>query len=121
ARRDGRRAPRSSAKNLTASRLCSTVARLLHGRKEPSMQPISADTAPPPLTETERPRAPKSAAKPLHIVPVRTAGDLRRFIKVPWRIYANEPNWIPPLLLEQRHQFSKKSPFFEHARAQFWI
>jgi hypothetical protein len=85
------------------------------------MQPISADTAPQPLTETERPRAPKSAAKPLHIVPVRTAGDLRRFIKVPWRIYANEPNWIPPLLLEQRHQFSKKSPFFEHARAQFWI
>ena len=55
------------------------------------------------------------------MVPVQTAGDLRRFIKVPWRIYANEPNWIPPLLVEQRHTLGKKNPFFEHARAQYWI
>jgi hypothetical protein len=45
---------------------------------------------------------------------------MRRFIKVPWRIYANEPNWVPPLLLEQHHSFGKKNPFFEHARAQYW-
>src|SRR5262245_8659984 len=59
--------------------------------------------------------------EPLRVVPVQTARELRRFIKVPWKIYAGEPNWIPPLLFEQRHQFTKKNPFFQHARAQFWI
>jgi hypothetical protein len=56
----------------------------------------------------------------LRIVPVQTAGDMRRFIKVPWHIYANEPNWVPPLLIEQHHSYGKKNPFFEHARAQYW-
>jgi hypothetical protein len=55
------------------------------------------------------------------VVPVQTARDLRRFIDVPWHVYAGEPNWIPPLLIEQRHLLTKKNPFFEHARAQYWI
>lgn len=55
------------------------------------------------------------------MVAVETPRDLRRFIKVPWRIYAGEPNWVPPLLVEQRHQFSKRNPFFAHARARFWV
>ncbi|MBX3024830.1 N-acetyltransferase [bacterium] len=55
------------------------------------------------------------------MVPVRTARALRDFIRVPWHVYANEPNWIPPLLVEQRHLLSKKNPFFEHARAQYWV
>ena len=66
-------------------------------------------------------REPIAAAGPLRIVPVRTARELRQFIKVPWHIYANEPNWIPPLLIEQRHMLGKKNPFFEHARAQYWV
>jgi len=64
---------------------------------------------------------PITIPKPLRVEPVQTASDLRRFIKVPWRIYAGEPNWIPPLLLEQRHLLTKKNPFFQHARAQYWI
>lgn len=87
------------------------------------MQSTSADTAPveAPLSGTPRPSQPRPAPEPLRIVPVQTSGDLRRFIKVPWHIYAGEPNWIPPLLVEQRHQFGKKNPFFQHARAQYWI
>lgn len=86
------------------------------------MQSTSADTAPvEALSGTPRPNEHGSAAAPLRIVAVRTAGDLRRFIKVPWHIYAGEPNWIPPLLAEQRHQLGKKNPFFQHARAQYWI
>jgi hypothetical protein len=87
------------------------------------MQSTSADTAPveAPLSATPQPSQPRPASAPLRIVPVRTAGDLRRFIKVPWHIYAGEPNWIPPLLAEQHHQLGKKNPFFQHARAQYWI
>src|SRR5262245_66375892 len=59
--------------------------------------------------------------QPVSIVPVENRADLDRFIKVPWRIYAGEPNWIPPLLYDQRHQLTKQNPFFQHARAQYWI
>jgi hypothetical protein len=88
------------------------------------MQPVPARSAPvsaPDAGSAQRPSERNAAPQPLRIVPVQTARDLRRFIDVPWHLYANEPNWIPPLLLEQRHQFTKKNPFFEHARAQYWI
>ena len=66
-------------------------------------------------------REPNVRQEPLRVVPVQSARDLRRFIKVPWEIYRNEPNWVSPLLVEQRHQFTKQNPFFEHAHAQFWV
>jgi hypothetical protein len=89
------------------------------------MPSIPAETTPvaAPLTDGARrgPGEPSPVLEPLRVVAVKTAGDLRRFIKVPWRIYANEPNWVPPLLVEQRHLLTRKNPFFEHARAQYWI
>ena len=87
------------------------------------MQPIPAGAAPdsPSASLPQPVVAPQSAGAPIRIVPVQTAGDLRRFIQVPWRIYAGEPNWLPPLMIEQRHTLGKKNPFFEHARAQYWI
>ncbi len=88
------------------------------------MQSIPAQPVPvsaPVADRTPRPSEPSTVAQPVCVLPVQTARDLRRFIRIPWHIYANDPNWIPPLLLEQRHQFTKRNPFFEHARAQFWI
>jgi hypothetical protein len=87
------------------------------------MQPNPADSLvdAAPLPSAPQSRTPIVPTGPLRIVPVRTARDLRQFIKVPWYIYANEPNWIPPLLAEQRHMLSKKNPFFQHARAQYWV
>jgi len=44
---------------------------------------------------------------------------LDRCIKYPWKIYRGPdgyPNWVPPLLLDQRALFDrKKHPFFQHA------
>jgi hypothetical protein len=87
------------------------------------MHPTAANTAAdaPRLPDPSRSTAPVAATEPLRIVPVRTAGELRQFIRVPWHIYANDPNWIPPLVVEQRHLLGKKNPFFEHARAQYWV
>ncbi|HLF32315.1 MAG TPA: hypothetical protein VI566_14975 [Xanthomonadales bacterium] len=43
------------------------------------------------------------------------------FIRVPWSIYRDDPNWVPPLLLERREAFSAKNPFFQHAEWKTWI
>src|SRR3546814_10488348 len=58
----------------------------------------------------------------IDITPVRSAADMRRFIRVPVRLHANDPNFIAPLDLERSEAFSaKKNPFFEHAEVQFWL
>ena len=45
-----------------------------------------------------------------------------RFIRLPWRIYRNHPQWVPPLIFERKQFLSpKKNPFFEHAEAQLFI
>ncbi|GAC1323756.1 MAG: hypothetical protein NVSMB25_20470 [Thermoleophilaceae bacterium] len=45
-----------------------------------------------------------------------------RFIRLPWRIYRNEPHWIPPLIFERKRYLNrKKNPFFEHGEAEFFI
>lgn len=56
------------------------------------------------------------------IQPVETAADLDRFIRVPWLVYRNNPEWVPPLMLERREALSEtKNPYFRHARARFWL
>lgn len=58
----------------------------------------------------------------LEVRPVATKRDLKRFIKLPWRLYRNEPNWVPPLIPERRKFLDRdKNPFFEHADAEFFL
>jgi len=47
--------------------------------------------------------------------------DRKAFIEVPWSIYRDDPNWVPPLKIERKEAFSEKNPFFEHARWRAWI
>jgi len=54
-------------------------------------------------------------------VPVRTEDERRRFLRLPWSLYADDPAWIPPLLLERKEHLSKHNPFFRHASFQSWI
>lgn len=59
---------------------------------------------------------------PLAIVPVSTSAELERFIRVPMRLGAGDPNYVAPLLFERREALSpKKNPFFQHADHQFWL
>jgi hypothetical protein len=59
--------------------------------------------------------------QPLRIVPVEGRQGLRQFVRLPWSIYADDPAWIPPLLIERSEHLSKRNPFFEHAECQFWL
>jgi GNAT superfamily N-acetyltransferase len=45
-----------------------------------------------------------------------------RFIRLPWRIYRNSPQWVPPLIFERKQFLSrKKNPFFNHAQAEYFL
>lgn len=44
------------------------------------------------------------------------------FIKFPWRIYKNDPAWVPPLILERKEFLDrKKHPFYLHGDAQLFL
>jgi len=58
----------------------------------------------------------------LEVRPVASRRDLTRFIKLPWRLYRNEPRWIPPLVSERRKALDReRNPFFEHAEAEYFL
>lgn len=53
---------------------------------------------------------------------VQSRRDWRRFIYLPWKIYQGNPNWVPPLISEQKSRFNRrKNPFFEHSEAEFYL
>ncbi len=48
--------------------------------------------------------------------------DLKRFVKLPWDLYKDDPNWVAPLILERMEVLDpSKNPYFKHARAKFWL
>ena len=58
----------------------------------------------------------------LEVRPVASKSELNTFIKLPWRLYRNEPNWVPPLLFERKRFFDReKNPFFQHAEAEYFL
>lgn len=59
--------------------------------------------------------------KALVIRPVMSYRDMGQFIDVPWRVYANDPMWVPPLRLERRFHFSRYNPYFKHGEWQAWV
>jgi len=58
----------------------------------------------------------------LVITPVSGKADMQAFIDLPWRLYANDPNWVPPLKAEVKELLTPgKNPFFGHAEAQYFL
>ena len=58
----------------------------------------------------------------IQIREVKSAKDLKRFITFPWRIYRNDPNWVPPLIREEKKLLTPgKNPFWNHAERALFI
>jgi GNAT superfamily N-acetyltransferase len=58
----------------------------------------------------------------LSIQPVVTQRDLKRFVTFPWRIYHDDPNWVPPLIAGQMDKLTPgRNPFWEHAERALWL
>ncbi len=47
---------------------------------------------------------------------------VKRFVRIPYRLYKNHPQWVPPILMDAETQLNKKKhPFYEHSDADFFI
>jgi GNAT superfamily N-acetyltransferase len=58
----------------------------------------------------------------LDVRPVASKRDLTTFIKLPWRLYRNEPNWVPPLISERRQFLDRaRNPWFQHGEAEYFL
>ncbi len=73
-------------------------------------------------TENRSPNRPSAPLNPdLRVAKVEDRGALNEFIGLPWLLYADDPMWIPPLLIERRMHLSPKNPYFEHAEFCSWV
>jgi hypothetical protein len=55
-------------------------------------------------------------------IDTRNKKDVRRFIQIPFRLYAHCPQWVPPLFVDAEMPLNRdKHPFYEHSDADFFI
>lgn len=58
----------------------------------------------------------------IEIFNVKSSRDRAAFIRFPWRIYKNDPAWVPPLILERKEFLNRKRhPFYQHGDAQLFL
>ncbi len=62
-----------------------------------------------------------SSAHSIEIKAVSGKAGLDAFLSLPFRLYADDPNWVPPLYLErQDHLSAKNNPYYQHAEVQLF-
>lgn len=58
----------------------------------------------------------------IKISKVRSRADRNAFIRFPWRIYRNDPAWVPPLIIERKAFLDRKRhPFYLHGDAALFL
>ena len=58
----------------------------------------------------------------LVIQPVRTRRERKTFLELPWALYRDDPNWMPPLRLNQKELVNyKKHPYYEQNEIQTFL
>ncbi len=56
------------------------------------------------------------------IRPVGNRRELKRFVKVPFHLHRDHPQWVAPLIFERMAFLDPgKNPWFEHGEAQFFL
>ncbi len=58
----------------------------------------------------------------ISVEPVTTRRGRRDFLNLPWTLYDGDPNWIPPLLFDQRGLVGfHRHPFYDDAEVQAFL
>ncbi|RKG74874.1 N-acetyltransferase [Corallococcus terminator] len=58
----------------------------------------------------------------VQVTPVRGAADRTAFIRLPYALYRDDPNWVPPLEMERKDFLDpKKNPFFDYAEVELFL
>lgn len=61
-------------------------------------------------------------ASTLTIRPIDSKADRKKFVDLPFRLYADDPNWVPPLKSEALGLITpEKNGWFSHAKAQLFL
>ncbi len=55
------------------------------------------------------------------IQPVTTPEDIERFLDVPARVYANDPNWVAPIRSSEAKKLAPDNPFLSYGKLQAFI
>jgi hypothetical protein len=56
------------------------------------------------------------------IRPVRTRGELKRFVKVPFEVHREHRQWVAPMIFERMEFLNRdKNPYFEHAQVEYFL
>ncbi len=56
------------------------------------------------------------------VTTVSSKSDLNKFIKMQWKFYEGNPNWVPPLIMDRKHILDKKKhPFYKNAETELYI
>ncbi|MFN7734697.1 MAG: N-acetyltransferase [Pirellula sp.] len=56
------------------------------------------------------------------VTPVESRKDRREFMELIWRLYRNDPNWIPPLRMNQEELVGfRKHPFYETNKCRAFL
>lgn len=59
---------------------------------------------------------------PISVRPVLSKRDQTSFIKFQWKVYAGNPYWVPPLLMDRRKLLDRKNnPFYKHAEMEMFL
>jgi GNAT superfamily N-acetyltransferase len=58
----------------------------------------------------------------IQVSQVRSRSERNAFIRFPWRIYANDPAWVPPLIMERKAFLDRRRhPFYRHGDAALFL
>jgi hypothetical protein len=58
----------------------------------------------------------------IRVLPVESEKDLDRFVRLPFAIYQNDPNWVPPLISDLKRTLTPgKNPFWSHAERRLFL
>ncbi len=58
----------------------------------------------------------------LEIRRVQSKKDLKKFVKVPFLVHRDHPEWVPPLIMDRMDFLNRdKNPYFDHAEVELWI
>lgn len=58
----------------------------------------------------------------LRVTQVESASERRKFVEVPYRLYARTSPWVPPLRRDERRRLSARhNPFYAHAELRLWL
>ena len=58
----------------------------------------------------------------IQILPVTSRSQLKTFVKFPWRIYQDDPFWIPPLIGEELKALDRKrGTFYQFGEAELFL